>query len=113
MDREEAIRQVHAPQDQAKLDIALRRLKFEELFFIQMQLLKQKQMLQQSLKGNVFGHVGEHFNTFYSGPSTLRAYRCPEARVKEIRKDMGTGPDEPAGAGRCGQRQDVGRCSAC
>jgi ATP-dependent DNA helicase RecG len=88
---EEALRQVHAPQDQNKLEVARRRLKFEELFFIQMQLLKQKQMLQQSLKGNVFTQVGEHFNLFYKEHLPFQLTGAQKRVVKEIRRDMGTG----------------------
>jgi ATP-dependent DNA helicase RecG len=89
--REEAIRQVHAPQDQQRLDLATRRLKFEELFFIQLQLLKQKLLLQQSLRGNVFAQVGNHFNTFYQQHLPFPLTGAQKRVVKEIRKDMGTG----------------------
>ena len=89
--REEAFRQVHAPQDRAKLDAAVRRLKFEELFFIQLQLLKQKLLLQQSLRGNVFTQVGEHFNRFYHHHLPFALTGAQKRVVKEIRKDMGTG----------------------
>jgi ATP-dependent DNA helicase RecG len=89
--REEAIRQMHAPQDQERLELATRRLKFEELFFIQMQLLKQKLLLQQSLRGNVFTQVGELFNTFYHTHLPFDLTGAQKRVVKEIRKDMGTG----------------------
>ncbi|MBL7980477.1 MAG: ATP-dependent DNA helicase RecG [Flavobacteriales bacterium] len=89
--REEAFRQVHAPQDRTKLDAAVRRLKFEELFFIQLQLLKQKLLLQQSLRGNVFTQVGEHFNRFYHHHLPFELTGAQKRVVKEIRKDMGTG----------------------
>jgi len=88
---EEAMRQVHAPQDPHKLEQARRRLKFEELFFIQLQLLKQKILLQQSLKGNVFTQVGEHFNRFYQEHLPFELTGAQKRVVKEIRKDMGTG----------------------
>jgi len=91
MSREEATRQVHAPQDKARLETATLRLKFEELFFIQLHLLKQKQLLQQSLKGNVFAQVGEHFKGFYSGHLPFELTGAQKRVVKEIRKDMGTG----------------------
>jgi ATP-dependent DNA helicase RecG len=89
--REEALRQVHAPQDQHKLDMATRRLKFEELFFVQMQLLKQKQLLQQNVRGRVFGEVGAHFNTFYKEHLPFELTGAQKRVVKEIRKDMCTG----------------------
>ncbi len=89
--REEANRQVHAPQDRARLDSAILRLKFEELFFIQMQLLKQKQMLQHNLKGRVLSKVGENFNTFYKEHLPFELTGAQKRVVKEIRKDMSTG----------------------
>lgn len=89
--REEAFRQVHAPQDRTKLDAAIRRLKFEELFFIQLQLLKQKLLLQQSLRGHVFTQVGEHFNRFYHHHLPFELTGAQKRVVKEVRKDMGTG----------------------
>ncbi|MBX2974386.1 MAG: DEAD/DEAH box helicase, partial [Flavobacteriales bacterium] len=91
MSREQAFRQVHAPQDQARLDAALRRLKFEELFFIQLQLLEQKLLLQQSLRGNVFASVGDHFNRFYQHHLPFELTGAQKRVVKEIRKDMGSG----------------------
>ncbi len=89
--REAAFRQVHAPQDANRLDAARRRLKFEELFFVQMHLLRQKQILQHNLKGNVFEQVGEHFNTFYKEHLPFELTGAQKRVVKEIRKDMGTG----------------------
>ena len=89
--REEALRQVHAPQDQERLDLAIHRLKFEELFFIQLQLLKQKLALQQSLRGNVFAAVGDHFNTFYKEHLPFSLTGAQKRVVKEVRKDMGSG----------------------
>ncbi|MEZ4740550.1 MAG: ATP-dependent DNA helicase RecG [Flavobacteriales bacterium] len=91
LSREEAYRQLHAPQDQARLDEAIRRLKFEELFFIQLLLLKQKQELQERIKGNVFQQVGEHFNTFYKEHLPFELTGAQKRVVKEIRKDMGSG----------------------
>lgn len=89
--REEAFRQVHAPQDQTRLDAALKRLKFEELFFIQLFILEQKLQLQQSLRGNAFGSVGELFNGFYKEHLPFELTGAQKRVVKEIRKDMGSG----------------------
>ncbi len=89
--REEAFRQVHAPQDQQRLDAAVRRLKFEELFFVQMRLLKQKQLVQGDVRGNVFAQVGEHFNRFYQEHLPFELTGAQKRVVKEIRKDMGSG----------------------
>jgi ATP-dependent DNA helicase RecG len=89
--REEAFRQVHAPQDRDRLDPAIHRLKFEELFYIQLGLLRQKQMMQLSVKGNVFTQVGDHFNTFYQQHLPFELTGAQKRVVKEIRKDMGGG----------------------
>jgi ATP-dependent DNA helicase RecG len=91
LSREEAVIEAHAPRDQHRLDLALRRLKFEELFFIQLQLLRQKQLMQQEVKGNVFAHVGGHFNSFFREHLPFELTGAQKRVVKEIRKDMGTG----------------------
>lgn len=89
--REEAITELHFPRSKEHLDQAARRIKFEELFFIQLQLLKQKQLMQQDVKGNVFGVVGDRFNAFYSHHLPFELTGAQKRVVKEIRKDMGTG----------------------
>lgn len=89
--REEAFRQVHAPQDPSKLEGAIKRLKFEELFFIQLLLLKQKLELQKHVHGNVFCRVGDHFNRFYKDHLPFELTGAQKRVVKEIRKDMATG----------------------
>jgi len=91
MSREDAFRQIHVPQTRAALDAAVLRLKFEELFFIQLQLLKQKLLMQQSLRGQVFSNVGDHFNSFYSDHLPFELTEAQKRVVKEIRKDMVTG----------------------
>ena len=89
--REQAITEAHFPQSRENLDLAIRRLKFEELFFIQLQLLKQKQLVQQDVAGQVFGHVGELFNTFYGHHLPFELTDAQKRVVKEIRRDMGSG----------------------
>jgi ATP-dependent DNA helicase RecG len=89
--RDMAFRQIHAPQDQARSDAAIHRLKFEELFFLQLRLLKQKLLLQHQLRGNVFTSVGQHFNSFYTEHLPFELTGAQKRVVKEIRKDMGTG----------------------
>lgn len=89
--KEEALRQAHLPLDQSRLDSAIRRLKFEELFFIQLQLLMQKVMMQRDVRGHVFGQVGELFNTFYKQHLPFQLTNAQKRVVKEIRHDMGSG----------------------
>ena len=89
--RVDAFRQAHAPQDQQKLDRARRRLKFEELFFIQLQLLKQKQLVQQKVHGERFVKVGTLVNDLYTKHLPFDLTNAQKRVVKEIRKDMGSG----------------------
>ena len=91
MPKEEALRQAHQPLDQSRLDSAIRRLKFEELFFIQLQLLMQKVLMQRDVRGNVFGQVGDLFNTFYKQHLPFQLTNAQKRVVKEIRHDMGSG----------------------
>ncbi len=91
LSRADAFRHVHAPRDQRTLDMAVRRLKFEELFFIQLQLLKQKVLMARSVKGVVFDKVGSLLHDFYSKHLPFEPTNAQKRVVKEIRKDMGTG----------------------
>lgn len=89
--REQAVMEAHFPQAQHRLDMAVRRLKFEELFYIQLQLLKQKQLMELDVKGNVFAHVGAHFNSFYTDHLPFALTGAQKRVVKEIRRHMGSG----------------------
>lgn len=91
MGREEAVVELHFPRDAKHLETAVRRLKFEELFFIQLRLLKQKQLMQEQVQGNVFGQVGAHFNAFYKDHLPFELTDAQKRVVKEIRRDMGNG----------------------
>jgi len=91
MSRLEAHRQVHAPRDQRMLDMALRRLKFEELFLIQLLLLKQKVLMARNVQGVRFERVGDLFNTFYAQHIPFEPTNAQKRVVKEIRRDMGSG----------------------
>src|SRR5690606_7440341 len=64
--REDAFVNVHFPKDSDTLQKALFRLKFDELFFIQLRLLKLKLLNQNKFQGAVFSEVGEMVNRFYS-----------------------------------------------
>ncbi len=91
MSRMDAYRHAHAPRDQQTLDVAIRRLKFEELFFIQLQLLKQKVLMARSVHGVRFTKVGELLNDFYTKHLPFEPTGAQKRVVKEIRKDMGSG----------------------
>jgi len=86
----EALFQVHFPESQELLSKALFRLKLEELFYIQLQLI-QKNYLNKKLKGFPFKKVGDYFNTFYHKHLPFPLTNAQKRVIKEIRSDMGTG----------------------
>lgn len=91
MPRAEALMQVHVPSNAAALEAARRRLKFEELFFIQMQLVKQKLLNTKLERGVVFQKVGEVFNTFYEKHLPFELTNAQKRVIKEIRSDVARG----------------------
>ena len=91
LSKNEAILNIHFPPDQSLLDVARRRLKFEELFFIQLKLLKNKLLRTQKFKGQIFGHVGEKFNTFYKDKLPFELTNAQKRVIKEIRQDTQRG----------------------
>jgi ATP-dependent DNA helicase RecG len=91
MDLETALRQIHFPDNASLLKEAQKRLKFEELFFMQLTLIQQKLITQRKTKGFHFDTVGVHFNTFYNYHLPFELTNAQKRVVKEIRKDMATG----------------------
>jgi ATP-dependent DNA helicase RecG len=89
--REEALKQIHFPQNAEALNKAEFRLKFEELFFIQLKLLKQKGIRERKFRGFVFSKVGEYFNDFYNKHLPFELTNAQKKVIKEIRLDMGSG----------------------
>ncbi|MFM7813252.1 MAG: ATP-dependent DNA helicase RecG, partial [Flavobacteriales bacterium] len=91
MPRNEALRQIHVPTDIQALEQARRRLKFEELFYLQIQLAKQKRLLTTQERGVVFEKVGELFNQFYQHHLPFELTGAQKRVMKEIRADVGRG----------------------
>lgn len=89
--REEALRQIHLPQNPDLLKRAQLRLKFDELFFIQLKLLKQKGIREKTVRGNVFPKVGDYFNDFFNKHLPFELTGAQKRVIKEIRLDMGSG----------------------
>ena len=87
----EAIRNIHFPQNPEKLRRAQYRLKFEELFYVQLNILRYTKDRQRKYRGLVFERVGEVFNTFYSQNLPFQLTGAQKRVIKEIRKDMGSG----------------------
>ncbi len=87
----EAMFNIHFPKSHESLLAAQQRLKFEELFFIQLQLIRKKIIRNTRFKGNKFEAVGELFNTFYKDYLPFSLTEAQKRVVKEIRKDLGSG----------------------
>ncbi len=86
-----ALRQVHFPENPNLLKTATFRLKFEELFFIQLKILSLKHTREGSFKGFVFLQVGYNLNTFFSNYLPFELTNAQKKVIREIRKDMGSG----------------------
>ena len=87
----EAMRNIHFPASISLLKAAQLRLKFEELFYIQLNMLKTSQMRKQLLRGILFSSVGDYFNTFYKDYLPFELTNAQKRVVREIRADMGSG----------------------
>jgi ATP-dependent DNA helicase RecG len=89
--KNEALRQIHFPNDQHKLTRAQLRLKFEEFFYMQMQLVLKNVQRKQKIKGHLFEKVGSYFNNFFRDHLAFELTEAQKRVIKEIRLDMGTG----------------------
>jgi len=91
IDKNTALMNIHFPKDQNTLTAALNRLKYEELFFIQLQLLMKNLQRKQKIKGFIFEKVGDHFNTFFNKNLPFELTEAQKRVIREIRKDIGNG----------------------
>lgn len=91
MSREEALFNIHFPKNIEELNKAIFRLKFEELFLIQLDLLKLKLINTQKSVGFNFSQVGDYFNRFYEEYLSFELTGAQKRVMKEIRKDLGSG----------------------
>ncbi len=87
----QALAAIHFPNDQQELTRAIHRLKFDELFFIQLKLLKNKLLNVQKFKGNRFDIVGQRFNTFYNEHLPFSLTNAQKRVIREIRRDTSSG----------------------
>lgn len=88
--KSEALLNIHFPQAPKKLALAQYRLKFEELFYIQLQLLIKNLIHKQKIKGFPFTEVGTYFNDFYQNHLPFELTNAQKRVVKEIRSDLGS-----------------------
>ena len=91
MSRSEAMRQVHFPQNFDLLRRAQARLKFEELFYIQLSIMRQSKLREMKYQGFIFDKVGEYFNRFYRECLPFELTDAQKRVIREIRGDMNTG----------------------
>lgn len=91
MSLDEALHKVHHPQTSKELPEATRRLKFEELFFLQLDILRYTQNRKMNYAGFVFKRVGSHFMQFYNERLPFELTNAQKRVVREIRSDVVTG----------------------
>jgi len=87
----QALFQIHFPKNETELEKASKRLKFEELFFMQLRLLYSKKQRKAKIKGYVFETVGKYFNKFYSENLPFELTGAQKRVIKEIRNDIRSG----------------------
>ncbi|MDN3677479.1 ATP-dependent DNA helicase RecG [Flavobacterium paronense] len=85
-----ALFNIHFPKSQELLSKAQFRLKFEELFFIQLQLITKNLVRKHKIKGHPFTVVGDYFNNFFQNHLPFELTNAQKKVLKEIRNDMGT-----------------------
>ncbi|MCW5515383.1 ATP-dependent DNA helicase RecG [Muriicola sp. Z0-33] len=88
--KSDALYNIHFPKNQALLAKAQFRLKFEELFYIQIQLITKKLLRKKKIKGFPFEHVGSYFNEFYKDHLPFELTSAQKRAIKEIRADLGS-----------------------
>jgi len=91
MDLHESLHKIHFPANPDELEKARYRLKFEELFYIQLNLLRFKTNRNLKFNGFIFSSVGDNFNNFYYNNLPFRLTEAQKRVMKEIRKDLGSG----------------------
>ena len=89
--RYDAYQWIHFPRDEQDRSQASNRLKFEELFFLQLRILQTKKMRDLKLKGFTFDKVGKYFNKYYSEKLSFELTAAQKRVIKEIRADLGSG----------------------
>lgn len=89
--REQALLAIHHPKNIEEIQQARLRLKFEEIFFLQLEYAIQKHLRKQVNKGHVFVRVGTFFHTFYQKYLPFSLTKAQQRVIKEIRNDCGSG----------------------
>jgi ATP-dependent DNA helicase RecG len=91
MNLTDSLTNVHFPKNAHALNKARQRLKFEELFYIQLNILRQTKWREQNFRGFIFGQIGNYFNTFYKEYLPFELTGAQKRVLREIRIDVGSG----------------------
>lgn len=89
--RDFALRNIHFPQDAKALEAARVRLKFEELFYVQLNIVRYTSDHRRKYRGLVFSRIGEKFNGFYHDHLPFELTGAQKRVIREIRADLGSG----------------------
>lgn len=89
--RDEAYRKIHYPLNADDVSRARLRLKFEELFYVQLNILRYASDQRRKYRGYVFSRVGDSFNTFFHEHLPFQLTEAQKRVIREIRQDMGSG----------------------
>lgn len=89
--RDAAVRQIHYPKNTDELQRAQVRLKFEELFYVQLNILRYASSHRRKYKGYCFQRIGQYFNSFYYNNLKFELTNAQKRVMHEIRKDMDSG----------------------
>jgi ATP-dependent DNA helicase RecG len=87
----DALKKIHFPSDPDEIERSRYRLKFEELFYIQLNILRFRNSRSRKFRGVVFSTVGDNFNNFYFKNLPFKLTEAQKRVMKEIRKDLGSG----------------------
>ena len=91
IDKNVALKEIHFPTSQKKLSQAQIRLKFEELTYIQLQLILKNQQRKMKIKGFLFSEIGSTLKNFYNHQLPYQLTSAQKRVIREIREDMGSG----------------------
>ena len=91
MGRDQALRTLHYPKDAKTLERARVRMKFEELFFVQLNILRYASDQRRKYRGYVFNRIGDIFNSFYSHNLPFELTGAQKRVIREIRQDVCSG----------------------
>ena len=89
--RRESLIIIHKPRSITELKKAVYRLKFEEIFYLQIRLIKRNISRKEKIKGYTFNVIGDKFEDFFKNHLTFKLTSAQKSVLKEIRKDLGSG----------------------